>query len=352
MNKNIYVLPVGATFREIKYPEPIVENKQALEKMIKAKHSSIKLGKQLRGGTISQVYQATLDGASVVVKHTENTVPEHPHEFFIPSDGGNTDARILKMLNKIHEIKTPTLIAHFPRFTTHVMEDVSESGFNLLSEKILKKQLPKKSAAQIGLSLALLAKHTREWEEFKTNESAQMSFYERASELLVAYPNNLDLYYSLEAEFTQFDEDQEKQAGKRRFFVWPDGHPKNMLVNNKGEVAFIDFGRSHWGDQRYMLPNFLAHIVLYTFTGHLRPTEAVEYIKNCLQGYQEVEEYTDEKIMIQYLAMELMHRSYGKYIEGVDSTKVKLLAWTFGMHLFDNNVSTVKKFLSDFKKRK
>ena len=218
MNKNIYVLPVGFTFREIKYPEPEIPNKDILMKRLKLKKAVVKIGKELKGGTVSQVYEGEMDGTPVVVKHTENTTPENPHEFFIPNDGGNTDAKILKLLNKVAEVKTPKLILHFPKLTTHIMEDVRSDGFQLLSDKIIKKKLPLNTAEHIGRSLANLAKASREWMDFRTNESAQISFYERAAELLVAFPNNLKLYYALEKRFTQYDVDPEKQEKLKRFF--------------------------------------------------------------------------------------------------------------------------------------
>ena len=83
-----------------------------------------------------------------------------------------------------------------------------------------------------------------------------------------------------------------------------------MLVSPVEEVCFIDFGRSIWADQRYMLPNFLAHIVIYGLAGYIKPNLAKQYLLDCVYAYKKLEP-VEESLFCRYLAMEVLHRSMG-----------------------------------------
>ena len=352
MNKNIYILPVSATFRNIHYPEPIISFPQDLEDKIKEKHPSFKLRSSLSKGAKVRVFEGTLDKKKVVVKHTENREPRLPVDYLIMSDAHSAEVRVLKRLATEQHIRVPQLIDNLSKITTLVMEDARVDGFTNLSQLILKKKINMKSAKHIGVALAHLAQTSREWEEFKTNESAQLSFYERSLEMLIAYPNNLKRYKELEMQFTQYEQEKEAQAKKARYFVWPDSHPENMLVDKSGAVTFINFGRCHWGDQSYMLPNFLAHMVVYGLIKYITKSKLIKYMEACIKAYKEVEPIENEKLFAQYLAMELLHRANGRSIEGIAKKEHKISIQSLGLTIFDSKITSIKKLIQLIKKAK
>jgi len=249
--------------------------------------------------------------------------------------GLKTDVDVLHKLNQSKNIRVPGIIKWIPEINTTIIEDLRETGFFLLNDQIIKNKLDIDSASYIGISIANLLIESKKWKKFNTNESAEQSIYERGLELRLAYPNTQKEYLYLEKEF----------IGNNKNFCWPDGHPKNIFINQKGECAFIDFGRSHWSDQRYMLPNFLAHIVIYCLAGYIKKDLAKEYILECVKSYKNIEPINEE-IFCQYLAMEVLHRANGKWITGIEKKEQKLALLNFGMTVFDNKVNTVSKLLT------
>lgn len=351
MNKNIYILPVSATFRNIKYPEKIIRSVEGLERRMKGTKLNISIGKSLHKDTLSDVYEATLDKENVLVKHTENVEPQTPVEFLIMSDAHDTDIRVLKYLDANEHIKVPRILHNLPKYTTVIMEDVRTQGYMSLSKQILKKKLAPQSAIHIGRSLGHLVKISQTWEEFNTNESAHLSYYEHSLEMLLAFPENTKHYRFLEDQFTQYAEEKEDQEKRERYFVWPDSTPNNMFVNKQGEVVFTNFNRTFWGDQQYMLAVFIAHIMIYSLLGNITKGEASDYIKTCIKAYKEITDIRDEYIFSQYIGMEILHRSYGKGIK-ILSPKEKLFLQKLGLKIIAEKVKTIHILLQQFKKTK
>lgn len=351
MNKNIYILPVSVTFRNIKYPETIIKSVEGLERRLKGKKLNVSIGKQIHTDAMSHVYAATLDTKKVLIKHTENVVPNTPIEFLIMSDAHDTDVKVLRRFENESEIRTPKIIHDFQKFTTIIMEDVREHGYMNLSELILKKKLPMVSAAQIGKALGHFAKITQEWEEFKTSESAHLRYYENSLEMLIAFPNDIEHYRFLEDQFTQYAEDREDQEKRDRYFVWSDSSPNNMFVNKKGEVVFSNFSRTFWGDQQHMLAVFIAHIIMYSLLGKAPRVQAANYIKTCIKAYKEITEIRDEYVFSQYVGMEILHRSFGKGIE-VTAQKEKLQLQRLGLTIVEEKAKTITTLLNQFKRTK
>jgi len=337
MTKPTIVLPISTGSKAKTYPLAIISNKEKLQTTLNNLGLNITLEGTLKGGVISQVYEANLDGKRVVVKHTENVTPFDPTELFINRNGHNIDTKVLKILSHSKSVRVPKVFYHFPKITTTIMEDLRPEGFQLLNPLLLHGELPQNSAAPIGTALANLAQESRNWKRFPTNESAQESIYERGLELRLAYPNSQKQYLSLEKEFTEHDQ----------HWVWPDGHPKNTFVKPNGKVAFIDFGRSHWGDQRYMLPNFLSHIVMYSLAGYVSPSKAKSYIIDCITAYRSFEP-VDEKLFCQYLAMEVLHRCSGKWVDGIEKREQKVKLYNFGLRVFDDKIESIEKLLQLF----
>jgi hypothetical protein len=333
-NLNKYLHSVLPSRKPKIYPKNIFSSKEDLQKELQSEGLSIVLGDVLKGGFFAQVYAATLDNKPVVVKHVGSLMPFDPTEFYIPDKQFFTDVKILKRLQKSKKIRVPHIIASYPRIRTVILEDMRESGFVLMSEQILKNILNEDSASQIGITFALLASDSRKWKQFSTNESAEQNIYERGLELRLIYPNSQQQYLALEKEFTENNE----------FFCWPDGHPKNVFINEKGEVAFIDFGRSCWADQKFMLPNFLAQIAVFCIAGYIRKDKTVEFIRKAVKAYSTIEQI-DEKIFCEYFALEVLHRAAGKWMSGINTREQKLALYNFGLTVFDEKVETISGLL-------
>lgn len=334
MNKNKYFQSVLPSLNPKKYSQPFFPKKEDLEKALKKEGLNILLQKPLKGGFFSKVYSAILDGRKVVVKYIDAIIPFDPTEFFIDKKQFGTDLKVLKLLAHIKKVLVPKVILAKPRINVVIMEDLKEKGFVLLSDLILDRKLNVNSAKKIGQSLAFLIKQSRNFTEFKTNESAEQSIYERGLELRLAYPNNQKHYLFLENEFIK----------NNQYFCWPDNHPKNIFVNKNGDCVFIDFGRSIWADQRYMLANFLAHIIIYFLIGFLKKDLAKRYFTECIMSYQKAESI-DESTFCQYLAMEVLHRANGKWIAGVKTKEQKLALYKFGLTVFDDKINSINELI-------
>ncbi len=332
---NRFVNPVCSSLKKQIYPNPTIYTPELLTEALLKKGLRVKMKNILKGGVVSQVYEATLKDKTVIVKHTEDVSPFDPTEIFISKKGHNQDTRILEKLSDSPKIKVPKVLYFFPDITTTIMEDVRENEYALLSDLLLGKSLPHNSAENVGQSLANLAIESRKWKRFSTNESARQNIYERGLELRLAYPNTQEEYLSLENEFLTND----------NFWVWPDGHPKNIFVNPKGEVILIDFGRSVWGDQRYMLPNFLSHIIIYSLSGYYSVEKAGDYVVSCINAYKKLESI-DEAVFCRYLGMEILHRANGKWLTGIKTAEQKVKLFQFGLNIFDKKITTVQDLLN------
>jgi len=334
-NKKIFIQSVLPSKKPKIYPSNNFSKKEDLEKKLKSYGLDISLHDVLKGGFFAQVYSAMLDGKPVVVKHVGSLTPFDPTEFYIPEKQFYTDVKVLKLLQKSKKVRVPHIIASFPKIRTVILEDMRESGFTLMSDQIMSKYFNVSSAKSIGEATAQLVQSSRMWKEFTTNESAEQNIYERGLELRLLYPNSQTRYLALEKEFTE----------NNAYFCWPDGHPKNAFVNKEGEVAFIDFGRSSWADQRFMLPNFLAHIAVFSLSGYILKDMAREYILTAVKSYSEIEE-VNEKQFCQYFAMEVLHRAAGKWMSGINSKEQKLALYKFGLIVFDEKIETIDGLLS------
>lgn len=346
MNKNVYILPVSATFREIKYPEKVISSKEHLEKKLKGQEINIEIIEEIGGSRTNSIYRAKMDDQNIYVKHTEHSIPETAIDFLIMSSSHDVEIRVLKRLQASQDFRVPRVLKNFPKFTTYLMEDLEDAGFESFAKQILKNKMNKKSAVKIGEKLGKLTVQSQGWEEFKTNESAAIIFYERSLELLIAYPNKADMINALGENFQLTSEDKETQASLPRFFVWEGSVPKNMLINKDGDVAFVDFGRSHWGDQQFMPAIFIAHILLYSIAGYIKEKDAKEYVSEFYKSYKDNAPITSEATLIKYLAMEMLHRANGKGFEGIKSSDDALKIQKFARNLIDKNVDTLKKALN------
>ncbi|MEK7633755.1 MAG: hypothetical protein AAB437_02835 [Patescibacteria group bacterium] len=336
MNKNKYIQPVLPSLKPKKYPNnSLLVNKNNLEKELKRRGLNIILKENLKGGFISQVYSADLDGKSVVVKHTAGAIPFDPTELYLDKKSHDVDCNILKKLQSNQKIKVPKLLFNFSDITTSVMENLYSQDYELMQDQIFNKKLTVKTAESVGCSIAHLVIESRKWKEFPVVQIAQMSIYERGLELRLSYPNSQKEYLKLEKIYTK----------NNKYWSWPDCHPKNIFVNKKGEVTFIDFGYSQWADQRFMLPSHLAHIVIYCLAGYIDLDLARKYIEECITSYRKIEPI-NENIFCQYLTMEVLHRANGKWVQGIETKEQKLALLKFGYTVFDEKIGTINQLLN------
>lgn len=317
-----------------------LEDKTTLEGYIRSKGIDIKIGSHLKGGVDSQVYEAILNSQAVVVKHTEDRgyklfdAPFSPVDFYIRRENQNIDSKMLRQLSKTN-IAVPKLLYYFPEKTVAIMNDARSDGSKLMSSQLLLGELNMKSATSIGTQLGHLCIFGQKIKEFRTVKNRYMQIFERGLELRLAYPNLQEDYKYLENEYIK----------NVQGWMWPDGHPKNIFVNDSGDPIFIDFGGSFWGDQRFVLPNFLAHIVLYYLAGYLKKDETAQYLNDCIRSYDQIIK-VNETIFCKYLGMEILHRSFGKWIEGINAPKQKVACISFGLNIFENNISTVNGLIN------
>lgn len=334
-HNNKFVNPISVDSKKRMYPKPSsLVNKLNLQKELQKRGLNIVLKESLKGGFISQVYSAKLDKKEIVVKHTAGAIPFDPTELYLDKKSHNVDCKVLKKLQKNSKIKVPELLFDFPDITTSIMENLYYQNFELMQNQIFDKKLSLKAAKSVGDSLAHLNIESRQWKEFSVVQIALMSIYERGLELRLAYPNSQKEYLTLEKTYTE----------NNQYWSWPDGHPKNIFVNKKGEVAFIDFGYSQWADQRFMLPSHLAHIIIYALVGYINLDLAKEYIKECVDTYKKIE-YVDENIFCQYLGMEVLHRANGKWIQGIETKEQKLALYKFGLTVFDDKINKISRLV-------
>lgn len=301
---------------------------------------NIKITAPLKGGVDSQVYAAILDGKRVVVKHTEDRAqsvynpPFSEIDFFVDRANHNVDSLVLKKLER-SDIRVPRIIQHFPRTFTTIMEDLRESGYELMLTNILNNVLSMDTATSLGNELSELALISRKWKNFKCYKNPYSQIFERGLELRLAYPNSQAEYIYLKDKF----------VNNSRYWMWPDSHPKNIFVNNKtGEVAFIDFGGSYWGDQSFMLPNFIGQFLIYVIGGYVTIEFANAYIKKLIEAYSQKLKI-DEALCCKYIGMEVLHRASGKWIEGVKTLEHKVKNFNLGLQIFDRNILSIDQLL-------
>ncbi|MFA6017024.1 MAG: hypothetical protein WC744_02975 [Patescibacteria group bacterium] len=333
---NTIINPITVDKVKRSYPKPsLLANKTNLQKELQKRGLNIILKESLKGGFISQVYSATLDDKEVVVKHTAGAIPFDPTELYLDKKSHDVDCKVLKMLQNNSKIKVPKLIFNFPDITTSIMENLYSQNFELMQNQIFTRKISVKTAESVGKSIAYLTIESRKWKEFSVTQTASMSVYERGLELRLAYPNSQKEYLELEKEYIK----------NNKNWSWPDCHPKNIFVNKKDEVTFIDFGYSQWADQRFMLPSHLAHIVIYCLSGYIEKDLAKEYILRCIDTSKEIEPI-DENIFCKYLAMEVFHRANGKWVVGIDKKEQKLALLKFVFTVFDEKINKINQLLN------
>jgi hypothetical protein len=300
-------------------------DKNQIESYLKSKNIDVCLSNSLHGGVMSSVFDGKLNNlnvfSSVVVKSSSDRIktnmspPFHSridHE--ISADSQNLDSEILVLLREMlvvdDEIYIPKVLYHDSEKKITIQEDLRYVyDFVLLTDLISSKQ--SEYLCNGELFGYCIAKLIRLFSCFNSNlspvELSKDQFEERGLELLFFYPNKQSYYDRFVKSVTD--------SGSPYYQLIPtDVHPKNMFFSDNKKIAFIDFGRSVYGDYRYVLPSFISHIYLNYLIGKIEKTAFICFLKNVIASYSKY--YTVvSKDMCFYFGVELMHRSTGRYVD-------------------------------------
>jgi hypothetical protein len=328
MINNRYVTPVGLT-SELPNTEVPIPSPEELENMLRVKGVEVAIGQSLKGGTVSQVYEAQEGETPVVVKYTTDCYDTDPTVYTLPHEAHYVDTKVLKFL-ATQGVRVPRVLHDFSDTPLTVMEDMRASGFSLFNDVLMRGEVPLGAAQPVGHGIAALQQALGQHEVFETALSGPQNYYERGLELRLAYPNDQTDFKRLEKRFTAANQQ----------LIAVDTHPKNMFVNAAGEVAWIDFGFSTWADRDFALPNCMAHFAIYALTGHVPKDDAADFIEKAVSAYRDVLPIDDE-VTCTYLAAEVLHRWAGKWIGGVGTAEQKLKLLSFGMKVFDKKITTL-----------
>lgn len=228
-----------------------------------------------------------------------------------------------------------------------VMTDFSAQGFTLMQDLLVGGMLPADTAVNTAqtlaeLQLALRDKHLMS--RVKTVENNKTQIRERLAEAHILLYGDLKIYRDIEEKFLS-------ETG----LLYTDGHPKNMAVNNKGEVMVYDFGRIITGSQQYVPANFLAHIGLACIGGSYTYDKAASFIREFYDAFNKIIPI-EEEWFVKFFAVELVHR--GLAMRWVDprlfkqgrETKAKLAVYALFLDVFDKNSNTLDHLLESLRK--
>jgi hypothetical protein len=269
-------------------------------------------------------------GIPVAIKHTKKEIALN--DKFSPLESRNllrhaapsqhVDAQILKALQNHPVIAVPEVVAYFEKERVTIMRDFNEDGYTLFQDSIVAgKKLRRHIFMQIGAILAHLRQEMENMDHIEGVEDRELQIEERTDELRVSlYNGRMGFYNKMWHEL--LDE-------KKSSFTWTDGHPKNMAVNDSGDVIIFDFGRSIQCDPEYPVANFLGQIYLFGLTGSVSPRDAIAFSEMLIQSYGKTysalkleKKGLNERNLVWYLTAELAHR--GKTMRWIDPKLVKL----------------------------
>ena len=287
------------------------------------------LWEQLKWWVVSQVTEGSIEDRKIVVKHTHDLFPFDPTELFIWKQWHNVDTQILQYLYD-QWISVPEVLYHFPDQYITIMNDLRDDGYILLQDIIYHYSLEEHSWNTIWKLLFQMKEALKSYTWYIV-ESKEWNVYERWLELRLMEPS--------QKLFLELQEEYYKNASQ---VISPDTHPKNIFLHkDQTSWSLIDFGRSHIGDPRYILPNYLAHIILYAIAWHIDYKQALIHFQTCIDTYHSYEPIHEE-LFCKYLVMEIAHRAFGKRVDGITtadqkSKNVQLVLHTIAWNNFSIN---------------
>ena len=288
----------------------------------------------LSGGVVSVVGKGHFlengERIPVAIKHTKKEIALN--DKFSPLESRNilkyaastqhVDAQILTHLQGNPHIQVPKVISYYEKERVTVLRNFGEDGYTLFQDAIVAGSgLQPHTFVQIGVLLAHLRQEMRAMKHIEGVENRELQIEERTDELRVSLYNGRMGFYN-KIWHSLLDE-------KRSAFTWTDGHPKNMAINQKGDVVIFDFGRSIWCDPEYPVANFLGQMYLFALTGSIKPQDAIALSESLIQSYRKTysaltsdENTLHERNLVWYLTAELAHR--GKTMRWIDPKLVKI----------------------------
>lgn len=258
----------------------------------------------LSGGYTSTVFRGEHDGQPIIIKHARNRERFYPVKSFDTQTRMKTEVEVLKRLHPLFPTYVPEVLGYYPEQSVMLMSDVGQDA-QLGFYYFLEHKAEPAHAHALGRFLGELKEATADWELFETVEDPFEQAWTRGLEVEVANPTwgeQMRTYY----------------LGQKKF-LWPDGHPKNILFGNSGAcIRAIDFDCSHFADPDYMLPNFFGQVPVFTIMGHLTRDQGFEFVRQMLIGYLEASQITPEveKKMCFYAGTQTIQRQDGKWLFG------------------------------------
>lgn len=326
---------------------------------------ALSIRNRLAGGVISHIFAGTIEGRQtpVVIKLTEDRTCEGPPfntrtDHFIPREGHNLDTQYLRLLKAVltpDKVIIPSVLGHSAKDFITVMEHLGEAPYNmtLMSEDL--NTAIQNHGIKLGMAMAHVQvqigtyTHTRvssdKMKPIVATEDALKQFEERGSGLLEVYRND-------QKHYRRFLE-QHSHSGNP--MIPTDFHPKNLFFNRQGNWGIIDYGRTVKGDPKFVLPNFVSHILMNYIIGKIDES-AISFITDVCNGYAHVlsnEELGglnyifDEEQFCFYTAAEVLNRRTGKWVNYLDPNTHEgmtssLFLTQFGMTVLNDKVSSIQ----------
>ncbi len=298
------------------------------------KDESLEITDILAGGVVSIVGNGILHTPEgdlhVAVKYTKDDI--EINEKFSPLESRNilkyassshdVDAKILKKLQNNKSIKVPSLVEYFPEHRVTIMKNFNSDGYILFQDLLVEgKEIPDKVFKEVGKVLAEIRLQFSDlFPDLEGVEERILQIEERTDELRTSlYDNRMNYYNVIWRNLLN----PEKSS-----FTWTDGHPKNIAVNDEGDIVVFDFGRSIRCDEEYPLANFLGQIILFILTGAIDYNKGVKYVQDTIDSYvsvmrEEIDNYRlNEKDLVWYITGEFAHR--GKTMRWIDPKIIKV----------------------------
>jgi hypothetical protein len=327
-----HITPVGLSEEPYEiFPKLVIDDKVQVEDALRSLGLDVSLGLPLKGGVVSLVYEGNTDNTPVIIKYTKDHSDADPTNYYMPSE-----THFIDLLHYLKDqVRVPAVYFSDARNPLTVMEDLRTDDYTLISLQLLNGILPLSSAKDIGSDIAVIQKSLSEHMPFYSALSGPQLYYSRGQELRQIYPSHPEYYRE---NFERFiNENQQLSA--------VDTHPKNSFTDSSGNVAWIDFGCSAWCDRDFALPNFLAHIAVYSIAGYVDTEEATLFIRDSIDSYS-ASMPIDEQVFSKYFAGEILHRWAGKWIEGIDSTEKKINILKFGTAIYDEKKFSIDSLLN------
>ncbi len=311
---------------------------------------------QKDGGVVSDVVEAQLEQGGetqdVVVKRTRKNV-EAPHFSYADTALRKAAARthlldrtILDRLQNHPTVLVPRLHSAHSRGLQTVMTDFNSQGFRLMQDMLVTNQLPPKTAVNAARTLAALQLALRDksiMAKVKPIENSVTQIRERLAEAHILLYGHLEVYRELEAKLLS-----------EKGLLYTDGHPKNMAVNDKGDVMVFDFGRVITGSEQYVPANFLAHIGLACIGGVMPYDVAQNFITDFYVTFNGIIPI-EEKWFVRFFAAELVHRGLAmrwvdpRLFKSARESSAKLAVYSVFLDVFDRDYTTLNQLLGSLK---